>query len=187
MLLTSLLATTFATAAPPATFRFARGVLSDDMVLQSAPQQAMVWGFVPLNATVTVTLGAVTLNAKIGPDQAHDLDSTVPAMNTFRVLLPATPASFDKHNISATYSFGKPVATIYLANVMFGDVWGTCGAASALRVAWRARATPLTRVHPHVLSLFSSDLSTTITQSALGSRTCSIRLPVPRIAGTQRT
>ena len=99
---------TFA-APPPATFRFARGVLSDDMVLQSAPQQAMIWGFVPLNATVTVTLGAITLNTTIGPDQAHDLDSTVPAMNTFRVLLPATPASFDKYNISATYSFFEPV------------------------------------------------------------------------------
>ena len=148
--ITNLMTTATFAAPPPATFRFARGVLSNDMVLQSAPQQAMIWGFVPLNATVTVTLGANTLQATIGQDQASDLDPTVPAMNTFRVLLPATPASFDKYNISATYS----ETTIYLRDIMFGDVWGT---SVVCLFAVRARDVSHTRLPP----------STTLTRSLL--------------------
>ena len=100
-------------------FGFAKAVGSG-MVLASAPKQAMVWGFAPPGATVEVGFGGSSIAATIGPDQADG------ALNTWRALLPATAASFDAHNITAT-SAGT---TLTLADVMFGEVWVCSGQVS---------------------------------------------------------
>lgn len=97
-------------AVPP--FRFAATV-TDNMVLQAAPMKAMVWGFCPEGASVSVSFNGTTIPATIGPDQATG-NST-----TWRALLPATAASFDNHSVHAT-SAGE---TIAVSGVMFGEVW----------------------------------------------------------------
>lgn len=51
--------------------------------------------------------------SKIGADQATG------ATNTWRALLPATAASFQPHNITASYNG----VTLSLTAVMFGEVW----------------------------------------------------------------
>ena len=95
--------------APPA-FRWSNAH-SDGMVLQSAPSQAVVWGFVAEGAKVSVSFGGKSVPAEVG---------TYVGENVFTATLPATPASLtDMHNITAT-SGG---VTIALRNVFFGDVW----------------------------------------------------------------
>jgi len=101
---------------PPPTFRFAKAV-SDGMILQSAPKPAMVWGFCDTDAKVSVSFNGKSIDATVGPDQATG------SMTTWRALLPATPASFDLHSLTAT-SAG---VTLTLRDVMFGDVWVCSG------------------------------------------------------------
>ena len=101
-----------AAAAPPAlpAFRWSNAH-SDNMVLQSAPSRAVVWGFVAEGAKVSVSFGGKSVPA--------ELDTYV-GESVFTATLPATPASLtEMHNITAT-SGG---VTIALENVLFGDVW----------------------------------------------------------------
>ena len=137
--------TAAAAAAPPAAFRFSTA-LGDDMVLQSvrldiplstflsspavttryrpdsevchadaqAPLQAVVWGICAPGSSVKVTFMGKSIDATIG----EDLNQT-----TWMAKLPATPASFDPVNITAS-SGGS---TVTLANVLFGDVWVCSG------------------------------------------------------------
>eukprot|EP01052_Picozoa_sp_SAG31_P048278 SAG31_NODE_10029_length_1193_cov_2.914991_1_plen_313_part_01 len=99
---------------PPAPFRFS-SAYSDDMVLQQAPAQAVVWGFVPSGSEVTISFDGKSIDAPVAPYMGE---------STFMAKLPATPSSLtEMHNISAT-SAGK---TITLANVLFGDVWVCSG------------------------------------------------------------
>lgn len=64
-------------------------VVSDGMILQSAPKQSMVWGFCSnTTSDVAVTFNGTAIAATIGPDQARG------KMTTWRVLLPAAPPSF---------------------------------------------------------------------------------------------
>jgi hypothetical protein len=106
-----------ATAPSPApTFSFAKAV-GDNMILAAAPKQAMIWGFCDEGTKVTVNFGGKLQAATIGPDQADG------KLTTWRVLLPATAASFDKHNITAT----SANTTLHLADVMFGEVWVCSG------------------------------------------------------------
>lgn len=102
------------TPPPAAPFRFS-SAYSDDMVLQQAPAQAIVWGFAPSGSKVTISFGGKSIDAPVAPYMGE---------STFMAKLPATPSSLtEMHNISATSS-GK---TITLANVLFGDVWVCSG------------------------------------------------------------
>jgi hypothetical protein len=105
---------------PAAPFRFS-SAYSDDMVLQQAPQQAVVWGFAPAGSKVSVAFMGTSIAAPVAPYMGE---------STFMVKLPATPSSLtEMHNITAT-SDGK---TITLANVLFGDVWVCSGQVGSYR------------------------------------------------------
>ena len=98
----------------PAGFRWSNAH-SDGMVLQSAPAQAVVWGFVADGAKVSVSFGGQSVPVETG---------TYVGESVFTATLPATPASLTSmHNITATS--GKE--TITLGNVLFGDVWVCSG------------------------------------------------------------
>ena len=102
-------------------FRLA-SVLGNGMVLASHPKQAMVWGFCRSDDEVKVLFNGHTLRANVAPDHA------IGDQTTWRVLLPATEASFDPYEITVISS----VSTDYnltLSDVMFGDVW-VCGGQS---------------------------------------------------------
>jgi hypothetical protein len=102
-------------APPPAppSFRFAKAV-SDGMVLQSAPNEAMVWGFCSENtSSVTVTFQNRSIAATVGPDQAQG------TMTTWRALLPPISAGFTEHSLSVT----DGNSTLTLQGILFGDVW----------------------------------------------------------------
>ena len=80
----------------------------------------MIWGFLDQASTDTVqiTFGGGVYAATVGPDQADGKNTT------WRVLLPPTTASFDKHNISITSASGS---LITLTGVMFGEAWVCAG------------------------------------------------------------
>jgi sialate O-acetylesterase len=89
------------------------------MVLQMAPLQATVWGFVGQGAAVTVTFNGQSIKAQA---------STWLNQSTWLAKLPATKGLItaqgaQEFNITAT-SNGT---TITLANVVFGDVWVCSG------------------------------------------------------------
>ena len=87
----------FATAPPAAPFRFS-SAYSDDMVLQQAPEQAVVWGFAPAGAKVAVSFNGAAVEAPV---------SQYMGASTFMAKLPATKSSMTMtHNITAT-SGGK--------------------------------------------------------------------------------
>ena len=99
-------------------------VVSDGMILQSAPKQSMVWGFCSNTTTnVAVTFNGTAIAATIGPDQA------LGKMTTWRVLLPAAPPSFEEHSLTATATEagGGAKTTLTLSNFMFGDIWVCSG------------------------------------------------------------
>ena len=87
------------------------------MVLQMAPSQATVWGFVPAGGSVSVHF-----NGGGGEAIAATTQMWL-GNNTWLAKLPATEGSLKEYNISAT-SAGT---TITLANVVFGDVWVCSG------------------------------------------------------------
>jgi hypothetical protein len=84
-------------------------------ILQQAPRQATVWGFVPTGQSVTVGFDGQTIPATTG--------EWVGA-NTWIATLPRTLGSLTTmYNITAT-SNG---VTITLKNVLFGEVWVCSG------------------------------------------------------------
>ena len=85
------------------------------MVLQRAPQQAVVWGYVPKGESVVVTLDS-------GPalPAAH-----ADGNGTWRVRLPPTLAG-GPHTIEVTASTGGKQT---LTDILFGDVF-LCGGQS---------------------------------------------------------
>ena len=95
----------------PTPFIFAKA-MGSGMVLAAAPKKAMVWGFCKPSAKVDVALdGGAAVAATVGPDQATG------KLTTWRVLLPATAASFGNHTITAS-SGGE---TLSLDGVLFGE------------------------------------------------------------------
>lgn len=81
-------------------------VLGDGMVLQRAPQQAVVWGFGDASTSVVATFGGKALPAaKVGAD------------GVWRVKLPATPASKAPADVSFKGSDGSAAS---LKNVSAG-------------------------------------------------------------------
>jgi sialate O-acetylesterase len=100
--------------APPLPFRWS-SAYSDNMVLQQAPEAAVVWGFAPAGSKVTVNFGGKTIDAPV---------TTYMGETTFLAKLPPTPSSMtDTHNITAT----SGTTTIVLGEILFGDVWVCSG------------------------------------------------------------
>jgi sialate O-acetylesterase len=101
---------------PTPVFSFSN-VYGDEMVLQSAPQRAVVWGICPGgNDSVTVTFGTTVLPAKVALYGGNW---------TWSVSLPPTAASFAEHTVTAKSRMAGRAIT--LANVLFGDVWVCSG------------------------------------------------------------
>jgi sialate O-acetylesterase len=78
------------------------------MVLQRAPQQAVVWGHTTAGATVTTTFDGKTLTTKSGAD------------GIWRQTLPATEASTKAHTLTFKGVAGESAS---LNDVLFGDVF----------------------------------------------------------------
>jgi hypothetical protein len=112
----------------PRPLRFA-SIYTDHMVLQSAPAQASVWGFVNVAAGEKLTLVA---SSKAGSQSAVVTLSTVPSntkqagmyKHIWSALLPAMKASFDQHTLTVASSSGLN-ATV--TDVLYGDVWVCSG------------------------------------------------------------
>ena len=97
-------------------FRFS-SAYSDGMVLQSRPQQAIVWGLCPPGDVVTVEVAGEKIAATT---QEYGGNST------WTAVLPAMPASFDGQLVTATSAKATGNRTITLS-VLFGDVWVCSG------------------------------------------------------------
>ena len=101
---------------PPPPFRFSN-VHSSQMVLQSAPAQANVWGFSDTADSVSVTL-------KTPGDAEKQIDAKIETIDEnefiWKATLPATEASFKAYTITALRADGKKVV---LEEALFGDVW----------------------------------------------------------------
>ena len=74
---------------PPTKNHFVSQTLGNNMVLQRAPAQAVLWGFAGTGGTVTVTM-----------DSAPPLAAVTDAQGFWRATLPATEASNDPHTPS---------------------------------------------------------------------------------------
>jgi sialate O-acetylesterase len=98
-------------ACPSAGIRFSN-VLGDNMVLQRAPQQALVWGYTTPHDIVTLTFGNFSNNASA--------DSN----GEFRMQLPQTSAGGPFTIMATSHSSGEKAL---LQNVMFGDVFFCSG------------------------------------------------------------
>jgi hypothetical protein len=98
--------------------------LGDGMVLQRAPQQAVLWGFgAPGTKIVTEMAGTGALNATVGTD------------GIWRQFLPPMPASTTPTDIS----FTDGVASLALRGVLFGDVY-LCSGQSNMQYTPRSMA-----------------------------------------------
>ncbi len=92
----------------------------NNMVLQAGTEQpAIVWGFCPPNAQVTVAFAGERIRANV---------SSWLNRSTWSARLPPTAATFTPQNITASCC-GNATAT--LSNVLFGDVWVCSGAIHA--------------------------------------------------------
>jgi hypothetical protein len=96
---------------------FLSATLGDHMVLQRAPQQAMVWGHTTAGATVTTTFNGITLSSKAEAD------------GTWRH--PATAASTKAYTLTFEGSAGESAS---LNDVLFGDVF-ICSGQSNMQFA----------------------------------------------------
>lgn len=101
---------------------FLSGTLGDHMVLQRAPQQAIVWGHTTASATVTTVFNGKTLTTKADVN------------GTWRQVLPATPASKKAYTLTFKSTSGE---TASLKDVLFGDVF-ICGGQSNMQFAMGA-------------------------------------------------
>lgn len=101
-------------ARPPPQYKahFVSSVFGDHMVLQRAPQAAMLWG-------VTAPGGRVLTSFN-----GANLSSTADAHGTWRQQLPPTPASMTPHTLTIVGSGADELVT--LTDILFGDVY-LCG------------------------------------------------------------
>lgn len=102
---------------------FLSSTLGSNMVLQRAPQHAVVWGCVAPGTVVTTTL-----------DNTRHMSSTAGSDCVWRQQLPATEASASPHILSFRASTGE---TAEMRNVLFGDVY-LCGGQSNMEFAMPA-------------------------------------------------
>lgn len=101
---------------------FLSSTLGSNMVLQRAPQKAVVWGFTQPGATVETTFQKATLT------------STADADGVWRQELPATDASEQTYDLGFSSSAGEKAT---MENVLFGDVY-LCGGQSNMQFAMPA-------------------------------------------------
>ena len=87
---------------------FLSSTLGSNMVLQRAPQKAVVWGFVASGTAVTTEMDGVKYVA------------TASADGVWKQALPATQASSTPRRITFTASTGENAT---MENVLFGDVY----------------------------------------------------------------
>ncbi|KAL3892624.1 MAG: hypothetical protein SGPRY_014949 [Prymnesium sp.] len=92
--------------------------LGSHMVLQRAPQRAVVWGFAQAGTKVATTL-----------DGQHQLTTLAGADGIWRQLLPAMPASVKSHRLDFVSSAGERAS---MEDVLFGDVY-LCGGQSNMQ------------------------------------------------------
>jgi sialate O-acetylesterase len=83
--------------------------LGSNMVLQRAPQAALVWGFAATGSSIKTTF------------LGQSYTSTADATGIWRQALPPQAATATPSTISFTSSTGEPAITI--TNVLFGDVY----------------------------------------------------------------
>ena len=108
---------------PPERRGFVSYTLGDHMVLQRAPQQAVIWGHTKPGATVTTKFDSVgTYTATAGAD------------GVWRQKLPATAASKRAYTIAVSGSAGESQT---LSDVLFGDVY-LCGGQSNMQISMGA-------------------------------------------------
>lgn len=93
--------------------------LGSNMVLQRAPQQAIVWGFAAAGTKVSTTMTG----------HSASFTATASADGVWRQKLPATPASPTPYSLSFKASTGE---TALMENVLFGDVY-LCGGQSNMQ------------------------------------------------------
>ena len=132
MVASLLLAAQVAAAAPPSTpLKFA-ATLGDEMVLQSSPAEAIVWG--PLGSSAsTVSVSwqqQVAGGASGSPEEKQQplpppppVEATIQewlGLKIWTATLPPVQASFGRYTITATPNQGAPAS---IANVTFGEVW----------------------------------------------------------------
>lgn len=128
--------------APPVVLNFVSNTLGSNMVLQQAPQQAIIWGFTnKTGVKVSASLdGGAAMTATSGTD------------HTWRITLPATPASTIPHKIAISSSAGDAAT---LENVLFGEVF-ICGGQSNMAFSLPANTNSTQEVataakaYPHV-------------------------------------
>ena len=98
-------------------------IYTSNMVLQSAPAQANVWGF----CFPFICPNSSSLSAKFDGN-AIDVRviSASNGVNRWVATLPATPASTDEHSIVVTSGVRKD-ASATIDGVLFGDVWVCSG------------------------------------------------------------
>ena len=98
--------------------------LGNHMVLQRAPQQAVVWGFTAPNATVTTTMAPSACAAEAACARAT-FEAVAGADGTWRQLLPPTPALTTPYTLDFASS-NSTAERATLVDVLFGDVY-LCG------------------------------------------------------------
>jgi len=126
------------------TLHFLSATLGSHMVLQRAPQTAIVWGFTSPGATVTTTMQASNVEhcktqpALVESSACQQLNLTTVASSdgTWRQTLPATAASRVPFQFQfSSSSVAKENAT--MQDVLFGDVY-ICGGQSNMEYAMPA-------------------------------------------------
>ena len=106
------------------------------MVLQRAPDQANLWGFVDNCAPVTVYFNSTTISATVTPGSYIYLSLSAAYCTTvfstdngtvcrWRTILPATEPTATPVTITASSS--SSAGNITLTDVLFGDVWVCSG------------------------------------------------------------
>lgn len=114
---------------------FLSATLGSHMVLQTAPQQAVVWGFTAPGSTVTTIMTpAGACGAQVAAAcRAQTFHSVADTKGTWRQKLPATPASTTTwYNFSFTSSSPQKESA-NITDVLFGDVF-LCGGQVRTRV-----------------------------------------------------
>ena len=111
---------------------FLSTTLGSNMVLQRAPQQAVVWGFADAGTKVTTIMDG----------GAKTMEATADSNGVWRQKLPATAASSTAHEFTFKSSDGQSAA---MSNVLFGDVY-LCGGQSNMQFAMPAIANSSTEI-----------------------------------------
>ena len=110
--------------------RFAN-YFQDHMLLQRAPQRAIVWGYTDSNTSITLTINNHTYTSTSDPKSINHLGESESSWSV--TLDPVSDEGpFDIH-VSQPLSNGTLI-TITLHDILFGDVW-ICSGQSNMEMA----------------------------------------------------